>query len=62
LGAEYGGETAMYRLSTFAQQAQLDSDKLRDTYGLAVEFTQPLNKETRVRAGLGFCAASLCGG
>lgn len=60
-GVEYGGETALYRLSTFAQQAQLDSNKLRDTYGLAVEYSKPLNKETSIRGGLGFAQLRYAG-
>ena len=53
-GLEYSGESAIYRLGTFAQQARLDNEKLRDTYGLFVEYLKPINKETSVRAGLGF--------
>ena len=51
---EYSGESALYRIGTFAQQAMLDSNKLRDTYGVSVEYVKPINKETSVRAGLGF--------
>lgn len=51
---EYSGESSIYRLGTYAQQARLDGDKLRDTYGLVVEYVKPIDKDTSVRAGLGF--------
>lgn len=53
-GLEFSGDAVLYRLGAFAQQSRLDNEKLRDTYGLLVEAVKPINKETSIRAGIGF--------
>lgn len=60
-GLEFSGESALYRLGVFGQQAQLEAKKLRDTYGLVVEYVKPINKQTSVRVGLGFAQLRYAG-